>query len=194
MFEKPFWAGVFKAQVKCCRNELKHNCFPDQIIPHQLSRVWNVWPLTLTSSKPTVYEVTFIIKGLCWYQFEWSAAAAFALLCHLKSDFNESQIQYFHCCLNRRGINQIQVFWFKFSSSHVNIKKDCICCHALWLAWLKCTEWWAPTPRVHLCLAHKPILYVTVQHSERHCNIKYKRSEIMCVGLDPEVENLLGWC
>lgn len=112
-------AGVFKAQVKCCRNKLKQNRFPEQIILHQLSCVWNIRPLTLTSSKPTVYEVTFIIKGLWWHQFKWSAAAAFCLLCHLKSDFNDSQIQYFPCCLNRRNVTQILVPWFEFLSGSV---------------------------------------------------------------------------
>lgn len=79
------------------------NHFQHKSSTHQLSCVWNIWPLTFPLHKPTVWGVSFIIRGFCYNQPGWSVAAGSCLLYHLQSHFNEKQIRYFYCCLNKTG-------------------------------------------------------------------------------------------
>lgn len=82
-------AGVFKAQVKCCRNELKQNPFQKNSSLKQLSCVWSMWPPTLAESKQAVREgapVTKVNADIDMNDRQQLLLVSFATL---KSDFND---------------------------------------------------------------------------------------------------------
>lgn len=186
-YKNPFRAGVFKAQVKCCRNELKQKCFQHKssLISPPVFGTFDLWH----SFKVNQLSLTELSLEKAFADTSLNDQQQLVFVCFATSNLilMTLQIQYFHCCLNRRRVNQI-LDWF----SLVDPSSFCSC-HAfvLWLfkmqrmiqETLTRCFFWAFVLRRSNCSVN----YFSAQQRTKVVIWTPKRIRIMCVGLDPEV-------